>query len=109
LTDAEIPRGMAHITGGGLPGNIARIIPDGLSARIDPARWTVPEVMQRVIVEGGIDQTEAFRAFNMGIGFVLVVLPDAVARVKDSASDALVIGEIVRSGSSRKVELVGTS
>ena len=68
--------GLAHITGGGLPGNVPRALPDGLAARLDPGRWSIPSVMQLFGALGGLDDEELRATFNGGIGMV-VVLPAA--------------------------------
>lgn len=102
LVESRAVHGMAHITGGGLPGNLARVIPDGLTAELDPTRWTVPPVFGALADLGRIPRTEQYRAFNMGIGYALVVPPDGA----DAAESALVgagervsrIGEIVAGG-----------
>lgn len=70
----RVIKAMAHITGGGLPGNVARIIPDGLCAVIRTRHWPVPAVF-RWIQAQGVPRGEMFRVFNMGIGYVLVVRP----------------------------------
>ncbi len=70
--------GMAHITGGGLIGNLPRIMPGGLSAAIEKGSWPVPPIFQLIADQGSINVNEMFRVFNMGIGYVLVV-PDAEA------------------------------
>jgi phosphoribosylformylglycinamidine cyclo-ligase len=71
-------RGIAHVTGGGLPGNVPRALPDGLGARLDPAAWPMPSVMRLVGALGGLDDAELRATFNGGLGMVLVV-PSAVA------------------------------
>ncbi len=73
----EIPIvGMAHITGGGLEENINRIIPEGLTARIDYNSWNLPEIFSKVMLAGEIPEEEMKRVFNMGIGYVLIVPPE---------------------------------
>jgi len=67
-------RGLAHITGGGIPGNLARVLPSGLRARIDPASWERHPVYAWVD-ELGIDEDEQRRVFNLGVGFCAVVPP----------------------------------
>jgi phosphoribosylformylglycinamidine cyclo-ligase len=67
-------RGLAHITGGGIPGNLARVLPSGLRARIDPASWERHPVYAW-IDELGIDEDEQRRVFNLGVGFCAVVPP----------------------------------
>ncbi|HEY7940810.1 MAG TPA: phosphoribosylformylglycinamidine cyclo-ligase [Candidatus Limnocylindrales bacterium] len=71
-------RGAAHITGGGLPGNLPRVLPDGLAARVDVRRWPMPSVMRLMGALGGLDDGELRATFNGGLGMVLVVPPDGV-------------------------------
>lgn len=91
--------GLAHITGGGLPGNVARILPDGTAASIERSRWVVPDVFQVIQDLGSVAVEEMFRTFNMGIGFVAVAPEENADRlIKGFASydqDAAVIGRIV--------------
>ncbi len=81
--------GLAHITGGGLPGNVPRALPDGLAARVDADRWRMPSVMRLLGALGGMDDVELRATFNGGLGMVAVVAQDAVA---------LVIGALAASG-----------
>jgi phosphoribosylformylglycinamidine cyclo-ligase len=64
---------MAHITGGGLPGNLNRILPEGCDAAIKKSSWPVPPIFEYLGRVGNLDQTDIYSAFNMGIGYVLVV------------------------------------
>lgn len=66
-------RGMAHITGGGLPGNLPRILPKGLQIEIDSASWPEPGIFEMIRELGPVRREEMFRAFNMGIGFCLII------------------------------------
>lgn len=68
-------RGMVHITGGGLTENIPRILPDNMGAVIALKSWEVPPVFRLIQKMGSIAETEMFRTFNMGIGFVVIVRP----------------------------------
>ena len=68
-------RGMAHITGGGLPGNLPRILPSGLQAEIDPNAWMEPPVFDLISDVGEVRRSEMFKTFNMGIGYCLFVAP----------------------------------
>ncbi|MBT3640750.1 MAG: phosphoribosylformylglycinamidine cyclo-ligase, partial [Acidiferrobacteraceae bacterium] len=68
--------GIAHITGGGLSGNIPRILPDNCDCRIDATAWPRPEIFQWLQSEGSIDDTEMLRTFNCGIGLVIIVSSD---------------------------------
>ena len=73
----EIPiLGMAHITGGGIPGNLPRCLPQGLKVDVNYNAWTFPEVFQKIMLAGEIPEEEMKRTFNMGIGFCIVVPPD---------------------------------
>ena len=92
--DRVTVHGMAHITGGGIPGNLARIIPDGMQAVIDTNHWNVPAAMAYVGEVGHIPEMEQFRAFNMGIGYIIVVPEAAVAGVQALVPDAMVIGTV---------------
>lgn len=66
-------KGMAHITGGGLPGNLPRILPRGLQAEIDSASWPEPGIFQMIRELGPVRREEMYRAFNMGIGFCIII------------------------------------
>ena len=87
-------RGVAHVTGGGLPGNVPRALPAGLGARVDPTRWLMPSVMRLLGALGGIDDAELRATFNGGIGMVLVVDPRAVEVAMRALPDAIVIGVV---------------
>jgi phosphoribosylformylglycinamidine cyclo-ligase len=88
----------AHITGGGLAGNLKRVIPAGLGADIDTSGWSRPAVFS-LLEEAGIAEDEMFRTFNMGIGFCLLVDPDAEAETFERAHlhNPRRIGQIVPS------------
>jgi phosphoribosylformylglycinamidine cyclo-ligase len=72
LLDEGLVKGMAHITGGGITENLPRTLPEGCAAVVDSASWTVPPIFNVIRERGGIDADEMFRAFNMGIGVILV-------------------------------------
>ncbi len=89
-------RAMAHITGGGIEGNLSRVLPGGLGARIDVETWSVPNVFRQLARGGDIALKEMFRVFNMGVGMILVVAPGDVDRVVGSmGGHAWIVGEIV--------------
>jgi len=75
VLERGLVKGMAHITGGGIPGNLARILPEGVSARIQPDSWTVPPLFAFLQRAGGVPIDEMYRAFNMGIGLILACAP----------------------------------
>ena len=82
LEKVEI-RAIAHITGGGLPGNIARVIPGGLEVHIDSDRWPTPPVFDWLQSQGDITAEEMVRTFNCGIGLVLVTDPANVNHARE--------------------------
>ena len=88
-------KGIAHITGGGIPGNLPRILPDGLGAGIDRASWRVPAIFRLIQERGGIDEDEMYRAFNMGVGLILAVAPRDVEALLARLPDAWVCGEVI--------------
>jgi phosphoribosylformylglycinamidine cyclo-ligase len=98
-------KGIAHITGGGITGNLPRILPAGCGALITRSTWEVPPIFGFLRNKGGIAEDEMYRTFNMGIGMILVVSRDKVKRLLAKATrlgeKAFLIGEIIRG--SRKV------
>jgi len=92
-------RAMAHITGGGLPGNLIRVLPEGARADIRIGSWPVPAVFQSLVDAGGVAADESHRVWNMGIGYVLVVKRDDAGAVekalRSKGHDAYRIGDIV--------------
>ena len=109
LLQAHDLHGMAHITGGGLTENIIRVIPDGLGLDIDASAWALPPVFDWLQREGAVENTEMWRTFNCGIGFVLVVAPDQLAAVQaDLARLQLAhwqIGEVVTAAGGERVRI----
>lgn len=87
-------KGTAHITGGGIEGNVPRVLPPGLRAHIERNTWdrVVPLVFRQLIDWSRIEVDEAYRVFNMGIGMVLIVSPDYSPRVESVVPDAILIG-----------------
>ena len=74
--------GMAHITGGGIPDNLPRVLPDGAAARVDRASWPVPPIFSYLQEKGNVAIEEMDRTFNMGIGMVLFVASEHVERLE---------------------------
>jgi phosphoribosylformylglycinamidine cyclo-ligase len=83
-------KGAAHITGGGILGNLPRCLPEGLGARLNKAAWEVPHIFELVRKRGRVANDEMYGTFNMGLGMILVVDRDEVPK------DAMVVGEVVR-------------
>ncbi len=96
-------KGMAHITGGGLPDNLPRILPDGLTARFDSQTWVIPPIFKLIQKQGNVDGTEMFHVFNMGIGMVVICAADDADRFRQSLPEAKVIGEMARRGGKARV------
>jgi phosphoribosylformylglycinamidine cyclo-ligase len=92
-------RGLAHITGGGLPGNVPRALPAELGARLDPALWAMPSIMGLLGALGGIEPDELRATFNGGLGMIAVTSPAAVPAAIDAFAtagvEARVVGEVV--------------
>ncbi len=93
------PLGMAHITGGGLPENLPRCLPDGLAARVDPGSWERPVLFRWLQEQGEIPEADLWHTFNLGVGLVLVVPAEAVdatlALVQSTGFQGWRLGEVV--------------
>ena len=91
--------GLAHITGGGLPGNVPRALPSGLAARLDPRSWRMPSIVRLIGALGGLDDDELRATFNGGLGMIALVGPAAVsvalAALGAEGLDAVVVGEVL--------------
>ena len=72
----QVVHGMAHITGGGLDGNVPRVVPGNCNAVIKKSSWLVPKIFTFLQNKGPVEDDEMFRVFNMGIGYVLIVAED---------------------------------
>jgi phosphoribosylformylglycinamidine cyclo-ligase len=79
---------MAHITGGGLPGNLNRALPANLDAVVETSSWRVPNLFTQLQQAGSVSRDEMFRAFNMGVGMVVITGSSDVDTVKNSAKAA---------------------
>lgn len=95
LLDAQLVSGLAHVTGGGIPGNLSRILPDGLSAELQADSWPVPEIFKLIQDAGQVTDKEMHRVFNMGAGFLVVLPEEHLAQARKLAGEELhVIGRI---------------
>lgn len=95
-------KGLAHITGGGLVDNPPRILPDGLSMRLDPASWTVPVLFTLIQRAGNISDADMRRTFNMGLGMLAVIPAQQAQTALNTLEKASIVGEIT-SGASKVV------
>ena len=92
-------KGAAHVTGGGILGNLPRCLPDGLGARLDRRAWQVPPVFELIRKRGRVSNDEMNGTFNMGLGMVLVCSRDDVEK------GAMIVGEVVRQTGPDRVEI----
>ena len=100
LLDEGVIHALAHITGGGIPGNLDRVMPDGLQARVARASWPLPPEFLAVQEHGRVDEEEMFHTLNMGVGMIAVVAPDDAATVLQgltaAGEQAWRIGDVAR-------------
>jgi phosphoribosylformylglycinamidine cyclo-ligase len=104
LLEELTPHGLAHITGGGLPGNVPRILPGGADAVIETSRWDTPHVFEVLQSLGAVDDDNMYRTFNMGIGFVIVIPEPEVHATLGSLSAHDLVGQVI----GRIIEGTGT-
>ena len=95
---------MAHITGGGIPGNLNRILPKKLDAEVDTHSWKTPPLFKWLKRTGNLDETDMYQAFNMGIGYIIVTDRRNAEKIKSAGKDIYTIGRIVKG--SGKVGLI---
>jgi phosphoribosylformylglycinamidine cyclo-ligase len=100
IRQTKAVKALCHITGGGFPDNIPRVLPDGMGGRVDLTKIPVPPVFQWLAREGGIAQVEMLRTFNCGVGMIAVAAPadsdKVIAAFKQTGESAFVIGEIAK-------------
>jgi phosphoribosylformylglycinamidine cyclo-ligase len=91
-------RALCHITGGGIPGNLPRVLPDGLGAKIDLASYERPAIFRVMATGGPVEESEMRRVFNLGVGLMIVMdrshVDDALARLGSAGEKPWVIGEV---------------
>ena len=93
-------KAVAHITGGGLPGNLDRVLPEGVDASLDPVAWDVPRIFTEIMRLGPVSPAEAAKAFNLGLGMCVIVAPSqanaAISLLRGHGGlDARQVGELV--------------
>jgi len=96
-------KGLAHITGGGLIGNVPRVLPDGLTASFDSRSWSVPPIFNLIQQRGNVDREEMYQVFNMGIGMVIICSKDNVDHFTQMLPEAKVIGEVIKQSGKARV------
>jgi phosphoribosylformylglycinamidine cyclo-ligase len=102
LTEAGAVQAFAHVTGGGIPGNVRRVLPEGTEAVVDYDAWTRPAIFDLIQREGDVPEDDMRRTFNLGVGLIAVVRPekeDAAVAVLDDLGES-----VVRIGTVQSVE-----
>lgn len=89
-------KGLAHITGGGLIGNLPRILPSALNAHIDKGSWSIPPVFNLLQERGNISEAEMYQVFNMGIGMTVICAQEHVANIVNALPETRVIGKVIK-------------
>ena len=79
---------MSHVTGGGFPDNLPRVLPEGLRAVVEPGAWEWPALFRFIREKGNVPEEEMLRVFNCGVGMVLFVAPDRVPEVTRRLAEA---------------------
>ena len=99
LVEDKLVKGMAHITGGGLPENLPRCIPKGLNVKLNYNSWQLPEIFQKIMLAGEIPQEEMINVFNLGIGYCIVTSLNNEENIHNIIEDlgfrSWTIGEVV--------------
>jgi phosphoribosylformylglycinamidine cyclo-ligase len=100
LIEAECVHGLVHVTGGGIPGNTARVIPDGLRFVVDYSAWERPPIFRLIQSLGNVPETDMRQTFNLGIGLIAVVPADHIEKALEVLSgmneEAVRIGEVLK-------------
>ncbi len=100
-------KGLAHITGAGIVGNLPRPLPKGLAAQLDSQKWTVPPIFNLLQNKGNMDTDEMYRVFNMGIGMAVICAPRNVKKLTGALQGAKVVGEVVKQKGEARVIIDG--
>jgi len=101
----SLVNGLAHITGGGFPDNVPRILPEGLAARFNSRAWEIPPVFRLMQLLGNTSRDEMYHVFNMGIGMVVVCSPGNVSKLKREIPEIKVIGEVAKEKGGTRVTI----
>ncbi|OGN94606.1 MAG: phosphoribosylformylglycinamidine cyclo-ligase [Chloroflexi bacterium RBG_13_51_18] len=100
-------KGLAHITGGGIVGNIPRSLPKGMAARLDSRTWKVPPILKLLQKKGNVDIAEMYRVFNMGIGMAVICVPEKVRKLTKALPESSVVGEVIKQKGTARVIIDG--
>jgi phosphoribosylformylglycinamidine cyclo-ligase len=98
----KVVKALAHITGSGLPGNLPRVLPEGLTVRMKRDSWTPPAIFKLIAAKGPVDAIEMMNVFNMGVGFVMVVAPTfataIMKRLRELGERCWILGKVRKGG-----------
>jgi phosphoribosylformylglycinamidine cyclo-ligase len=99
LRDKVEVRAFAHVTGGGIPANLKRVLPDDCDARVERAKWEEPRIFAEIRAAGNVPEQEMRNVFNLGLGMLAVVAPEdlfaTLDAVRSAGHDSWPVGEIV--------------
>ena len=93
-------KGIAHITGGGIAGNLERVLPAGVRVELDASRWPTPPIFRLIEERGEVARAEMYRVFNMGLGMAVIVSPEDANEVISLVDESAAIGKVLAEGSS---------
>jgi phosphoribosylformylglycinamidine cyclo-ligase len=96
-------KGLAHITGGGILGNLIRILPDGFGAEINKSTWRNPPIFSLIQNQGKIEETEMYRVFNMGIGMIVVCTFVEANKLMASLPGSNIIGKVIKTSKTERI------
>jgi len=91
----KLIKDLAHITGGRFIGNIPRILPQGLAARNKQDAWDTPPIFSLIQKQGGVEEAEMYRVFNMGIGMTIICSAQQVAELTTALPEPKIIGKVI--------------
>ena len=111
---AEQPvNAVAHITGGGIPGNLNRVLPENCHAVVDEAAWDWPAIFKWLMATGNVERSEMYRTFNCGVGMMVVVKPELAAQTIEllnaAGEQAFELGEIRAGEAEQVVQIVNSA
>ncbi len=94
LVDGDVDvHAIAHVTGGGIPGNLARVLPEGVGARLEKGRWPAHKIFTKIAEWGDVSEAEMYAVFNMGLGMLIIVGRGDQRRALDALGEGTVVGE----------------
>ncbi len=98
--------GLAHITGGGLWENVPRVLPEGVGVEVWRGSWSVPPILRFLVEQAGLDEHEAYRTFNMGLGMIVVLPADQLAKSQAAVPELRHVGQVLPANGDVRVRLV---